>query len=210
MHEFLILGVLMDGPCHGYGIRRIMERSFGVHRTLAWGTLYATLHRLQETGLIEIAAAGLELEPRNGPPSKWYRITESGRTRFFSYMEIQEAPDADEDLAFILKITRFGHVSLEQRQTLLQHHLDLCLQQIEDLTLWWHQVACEQELPDHERPWILMSIDRRRALAEADSKWVSQQLEALEEREIPEIRKVWPCEAPAGSMLSEEIVQKTD
>jgi DNA-binding PadR family transcriptional regulator len=206
MYEFLILGILMDGPCHGYGIRRIVERLFGARRTVAWGTLYATLHKLQEAGLIDLAApVGGDTELRTGPPSKWYRITDAGRRRFYTFMCVPTEPEGDEDLAFLIQITRFGHVDLEQRLALLRHHLDVCRQQRADLTLWERQVSGAQELPDHERPWILMSIDRRRALVEADLVWVSRQIEALEQGTVPEIRRAIPGEASGGYLPSEAI-----
>jgi DNA-binding PadR family transcriptional regulator len=207
MYEFLILGILMDGPCHGYGIRRIVERIFGTRRTVAWGTLYATLHKLQEAGLIDLAApASGEAESRTGPPSKWYRITDAGCRRFYECMRIPDEPYWDEDLAFIIQITRFGHVDQGQRLALLGHRLDVCRQQLADLSLWWRQVSRAQMLPDHERPWILMSIDHRRALVEAEIAWVSEQLAALEQGNGAEIRMAAPCEAPVRSMLTEEII----
>jgi DNA-binding PadR family transcriptional regulator len=206
MYEFLILGILMDGPCHGYGIRRIAEKSLGSRCTAAWGTLYATLRKLQESGLIELAApTGGDTESRTGPPSKWYRITDAGRKRFYTFMRTSHEPDGDEDLTFIIQITRFGHVDPEQRLALLRHHLDLCQQQLADLMLWRRQVSSAQEMPDHERPWILMSIDRRFALVDADIAWVSRQIAALEQGALPEIRKTIPGESPVECILSEEI-----
>lgn len=74
---FHILIALSAGECHGYGIILDVEaRTSGAVR-LSPGTLYRTIERLLENGLIE--------EPRKNPPSpgndprrRYYRITPFG------------------------------------------------------------------------------------------------------------------------------------
>jgi DNA-binding PadR family transcriptional regulator len=206
MYEFMILGILMDGPCHGYGIRRIAEHVFGTDRTVAWGTLYATLHKLQEAGLVDLCPlqAG-EPEARNGPPGKWYCITDAGRQRFAAHMQPAQEPDGDADLTFTLQITRFGHVGREQRLILLRHHLNHCRRSLTHLAQRSHQVAGAQDLTDQERSWILLSIDRRRALHEADVAWVTGQLAALAQSDAPAIRTTDARNASGGSILIEHL-----
>ena len=51
--EFLLLGVLREGPAHGYGlIVRLRERSNGAF-DLAEGTIYPALQRLERAGRVE-------------------------------------------------------------------------------------------------------------------------------------------------------------
>jgi DNA-binding PadR family transcriptional regulator len=74
---FHILLALSAGDCHGYGIIQDIEsRTKGMLR-LSPGTLYRTIQRLLEDGLIE--------EPRkpatgakNDPRRRYYRITRFG------------------------------------------------------------------------------------------------------------------------------------
>jgi DNA-binding PadR family transcriptional regulator len=74
---FQILMALVDGECHGYAImRQVAERSEGTVR-LGPGTLYGSLKRLLEVGIIE------ESEERMDPDSnderrRYYRITKLG------------------------------------------------------------------------------------------------------------------------------------
>jgi DNA-binding PadR family transcriptional regulator len=74
---FHILLALSGGECHGYGIiRDVQQRTNGSLR-LSPGTLYRTIQRLLDDGLIQ--------EPRNRPAGlgedprrRYYRITQFG------------------------------------------------------------------------------------------------------------------------------------
>lgn len=75
---FHALVALDEGVAHGYGVkRRVEELSDGLVR-MAPGTLYETLHRMREQGLVE--------EVQETPPSEddhaqrsYYRLTPFGR-----------------------------------------------------------------------------------------------------------------------------------
>ena len=69
--DFHILLALADGPRHGYGIMKEVERESAGAVRLEVGSLYRLLARLLEEGLIEEADAD---ERR-----KFYRITRLGR-----------------------------------------------------------------------------------------------------------------------------------
>ncbi len=73
--DLLILALLDEQALHGYDIaRRIEGRSGGtLHFTLA--SLYATLYRLEERGLIR----GRWVERAEHRRRRYYRITEAGR-----------------------------------------------------------------------------------------------------------------------------------
>jgi DNA-binding PadR family transcriptional regulator len=50
--DMLVLGVLEEGPLHGYGVvRALKERSGGVFE-LPEGSVYPSLHRLESAGLL--------------------------------------------------------------------------------------------------------------------------------------------------------------
>jgi DNA-binding PadR family transcriptional regulator len=68
--EFYILLALADGPLHGYGIMKRVEKESGGDVTLEIGSLYRLLSRLADTGLIEEA----EADERR----KFYRMTKLG------------------------------------------------------------------------------------------------------------------------------------
>jgi transcriptional regulator len=72
--EMLLLGVLADGPGHGYAvITGLRERSGGVI-DLQEGSVYPALHRLEGRGLL-----ASEWERVAGRRRRLYRLTDAGR-----------------------------------------------------------------------------------------------------------------------------------
>lgn len=72
---FHILLVLSTGDRHGYGISLDVESATDGAVRLSPGTLYRTIQRLLEQGLIAESRAGSAIDPRRRP----YRITSFGR-----------------------------------------------------------------------------------------------------------------------------------
>jgi DNA-binding PadR family transcriptional regulator len=76
-HAFEVLLSLARGPQHGYAIvQDIAERSGGALQ-LATSTLYSTLARLEDAGLLRESSQAPE--PSAGPPRKYYEMTRLGR-----------------------------------------------------------------------------------------------------------------------------------
>jgi PadR family transcriptional regulator PadR len=71
--DMLVLGVLERGALHGYGVvRALRERSEGVF-DLPEGTVYPSLHRLEEAGLLQS-----DWEDVDGRRRRIYRVTPGG------------------------------------------------------------------------------------------------------------------------------------
>jgi PadR family transcriptional regulator len=71
---YFILAALLDGPLHGYGIRKRAEELSGGRVRLAAGTLYAALDRLAETELVEAGRP----EIIQGRTRRYYHLTDDG------------------------------------------------------------------------------------------------------------------------------------
>ena len=54
---FHILLALADGPLHGYGIMQAVENSAGGEPPMGPGTIYGSLQRMEEGGLVKELAA---------------------------------------------------------------------------------------------------------------------------------------------------------
>ncbi|MFE3947346.1 PadR family transcriptional regulator [Streptomyces sp. NPDC059118] len=72
--QYFILAALLDGPLHGYGIIKATEHATGGRLTLAVGTLYGALERMERAGLV---AADHE-ETVEGRQRRYYRLTQDG------------------------------------------------------------------------------------------------------------------------------------
>ncbi|MDE3180140.1 MAG: PadR family transcriptional regulator [Acidobacteriota bacterium] len=74
--DLMVLRTLLTmGPLHGYGLARRIEQVSGNEVLLNQGTIYASLVRLQQRGLI----AARWGSSTSGRRAKFYSITEGGR-----------------------------------------------------------------------------------------------------------------------------------
>lgn len=74
---FHILLALAEGPMHGYGVMKEVKALTGGQIQMGPGTLYGTIKRLLQDGLIVETEAppGEDLDNR---PRRYYRLTASG------------------------------------------------------------------------------------------------------------------------------------
>jgi PadR family transcriptional regulator len=65
------------GPLHGYGIARRIEQTSGHRLRVHYGTLYASLLKLQQEGYISSEWG----QSDNNRKAKFYRLTRAGRNQ---------------------------------------------------------------------------------------------------------------------------------
>ena len=100
-NEFLFLGLLAEGPKHGYEIKRQLEEDLSPNIGLQIKSIYYPLSKMESSGLIE-----KEMGRREGRfPEKYvYRITPKGRKKFDELIEQSllslERPFFQIDLAY--------------------------------------------------------------------------------------------------------------
>ncbi len=100
-NEFLFLGLLAEGPKHGYEIKLQLEEDLFPNIGLQIKSIYYPLAKMESTGLIE-----KEIGRKEGRfPEKYvYRITPKGRKKFDTLMEQSllspERPFFQIDLAY--------------------------------------------------------------------------------------------------------------
>jgi len=81
--RLLILGLLRQGPLHGYEIKRIIATEMADWTSVAVGSIYFALDKLSAQALIEVR----ETSRDGGRPEKTvYAITASGRNEFLSLL----------------------------------------------------------------------------------------------------------------------------
>lgn len=72
--SYLILLALADGPTHGYGIIKEVERRTDGRTRVEAGTLYAAIKRLREQGMLRPVG-----DPSGSRRRRDYELTEAGR-----------------------------------------------------------------------------------------------------------------------------------
>lgn len=83
----VLLGVLAEGPAHGYDLKHAHDQRFPGAKALAYGQVYSTLSRLERDGLVEVA----ETSQGGGPERTTYALTDSGRAELEAWLAEPEA-----------------------------------------------------------------------------------------------------------------------
>lgn len=129
--ELAILGLLQQGPVHGYAIRKRLNASLGAFRTFSYGSLYPALRSLTERGLIEAAedpaAPGLGRRARIA-----YRLTDAGRAHLSAALASSD-PTAWEDEAFDVRFALFGTTDPATRLRILEGRRARMVERLENL-----------------------------------------------------------------------------
>ena len=75
--DLLVLKALSLEPLHGVGISRRITQITGGAFQVSFGSLFPSLHRMEERGWVEAEWRSSE----NNRRAKYYRLTSSGRTQ---------------------------------------------------------------------------------------------------------------------------------
>jgi len=113
--ELAVLGLLHEGPMHGYELRKRLNLMLGWGRVLSYGSLYPALKKMLRAELIE------ELAPRtvSRRPRIVYQLTEAGDLEFQRLMS-EVGPTAWDDDTFDIRFAFFGRTDMEIRLRVLE------------------------------------------------------------------------------------------
>jgi DNA-binding PadR family transcriptional regulator len=122
--EMAMLGVLAEGPLHGYELRKRLVPVLGALRPISFGSMYPALRRLAERGLIDPGDPTPAVEsmapPLSGRRSRVvYAITAEGKESFATWVN-QAGPEAWEDEAFAAHLAFFSKTQVRVRVRILQ------------------------------------------------------------------------------------------
>jgi DNA-binding PadR family transcriptional regulator len=80
MIDNVILGILMEGPQTGYGLKSVIEQSVGFFYTASYGSLYPALKRLAEQEAVSL------VESNGAKNKKLYTLETPGRKQFLEWL----------------------------------------------------------------------------------------------------------------------------
>jgi DNA-binding PadR family transcriptional regulator len=78
----VVLALLRKGPAHGYDLKRDHDAWFPDARPMAFGQVYATLGRLEKSGLVEV----VETRAQSGPERTVYALSERGEEQLRDWL----------------------------------------------------------------------------------------------------------------------------
>ena len=128
--EFALLGLLAQGPLHGYELRKRMVTIFGPFKAISFSVLYPQLRRMLLAGYIQEEAVDRQsnqsgsasLIRTNKRPRIVYAITDQGVARFEALTESVSA-DAWEDEGFEIRFAFFSPTPTKSRVRILEGRL---------------------------------------------------------------------------------------
>jgi DNA-binding PadR family transcriptional regulator len=115
--ELAVLGLLHEGPMHGYELRKRLNLMLGWGRVLSYGSLYPALKKMLRANLItEVAAT---TSPTSRRPRITYEVTAAGNEHFHRLMS-EVGPTAWEDDNFDIRFAFFSSTDMEIRLRVLE------------------------------------------------------------------------------------------
>lgn len=185
--ELAVLGLLKEGPMHGYELQKRVSFTLGPLYAVSYGSLYPCLKRLRVAGLVQERPGETKARRRRKTPEaaksqltlrrrrKVYEITPAGETFFFEQLEHGAVYDTDR---FQTRFAFFQYLPKEMRLRLLEHrkaYLEEKLSEFkESLRATQERMdAYSRSLVDHgvetaeqDIRWLEGLIDQERAAAQ--------------------------------------------
>jgi len=98
--EYGLLGLLLDGPAHGYDLQQRLHAGLGAVWRVAWSQLYKVLHDLEERGWV----CSTSCASPSGPPRTTYSATQAGLQAFFEWAVAPVPRLRDVRIEFLAKL----------------------------------------------------------------------------------------------------------
>lgn len=130
--DFALLGLLHDGPAHGYELRRRLNEALGAFRALSYGTLYPALSGLLDRGLIAQSTPTGQVTSTKTPGRNRivYEITAAGKEAFEEAARRIDTA-AYEDDGFGVRLAFFGRTRADVRLRILEGRRSRVEEQLE-------------------------------------------------------------------------------
>jgi len=173
--ELAILGLLSQGPLHGYELRKRVTLSLGPLRAISFGSLYPELKRLSTINYIEEKEGNTERGLTKRARIS-YQITPHGTERLNEILK-SSGPETWEDDTFTTYLSFFTKVAssvrlqilqgrkirLQERINLLQDQLSKTDQQLDEYTIQINNYKLDSV--KREIKWIdeLISSERKQS-----------------------------------------------
>ena len=118
--QFAVLGLLHEGPLHGYELRKRLNGVLGTFRAISYGSLYPCLKEMLAAGLIvEDGPADAGAPALSGRRARIvYKLTPEGKDRFQEWL-VEAGPEAYEDELFGVHLAFFSRTDRDIRLRIL-------------------------------------------------------------------------------------------
>jgi DNA-binding PadR family transcriptional regulator len=169
--DLLLLGLLLDRPMHGYELyQQIQTEEIDTWFNVSMAGVYYSLGKLRDRELVA------ESRQRGGRSARKsiYRLTEEGRTAFFSAMEAQALSEETTSLDYDLVIYLLNKLPLQQATSMLEQHLDFLGEKARAL-----QTILEAERDHSGSSLRLAVLDHKLRFLEMEQSWLADVLRGI-------------------------------
>ena len=151
--EFVALGLLMNGPKHGYALYQDFTQAFDLIWHAEQAKFYGVLAALEEKGYLRITT---ELQEKR-PARKVYHITEPGRSAFLGWVRQPVTSMRAVRVEFMAKLRFHSLLELTGVEQLIDNQMAALQAMLKE---WEHT---EQQERDPIRAWV-EDFRRRQAI----------------------------------------------
>src|SRR3954454_12112784 len=194
--ELAVLGLLHEGPMHGYELRKRLNLMLGWGRVLSYGSLYPTLKKMLRGNLIEEAAT--TVTPVTRRPRIVYQLTEAGQDEFERLM-MEVGPTAWEDDNFDIRFAFFSRTDMEIRLRVLEGRRTRLQERLE-------RVQSQLSMTQKEVDRYAAELQRHGVESvEREVRWLSDLINAERSGEHPTGRPATPAADPSVVAAPPEV-----
>jgi len=170
--QYVVLGLLLEEPRHGYELRKQLELRLGVLWRIASSQLYSVLHRLEDRGW---ASARVESEgPR--PSRTVYAVTAEGAEAFAAWVTAPVAHLRDVRVEFLAKAYFLRRRAGDALRRLLEAQIEV----FEGLEAG---LARQERLESDDAQFGAMVVSFRRMQMRSMIEWLRGQVPSAERTE---------------------------
>lgn len=176
--QYVILGLLTEGPMSGYDIKKIIDIRFSFFWNESYGQLYPMLKALTEEKLITAE------KNSEGRTKVTYAITTEGRSALAEWLQ---TPAEKETVRFelLLKMYFSGEVSAAVIKNHVQAFMDAHQKQLAMLNMFQKELSVIADEDNHQD--VLRVIDFGQKVYRAYIDWCEETIIYLKGREKNEI-----------------------
>jgi DNA-binding PadR family transcriptional regulator len=159
-----ILGLLANGPLHGYELKAAFERDVvpwpledKEGTSLNFGQVYTALDRLKDDGLVQAQTVAQEKQP----DKKVYALTEAGRKELHDWLSRPSRPNLDLRNETILKLMLARRLPDVNPREVIDQERRACFAKLKDVT----NARAETADQGGVAMWLLLDLAVRRLQA---------------------------------------------
>jgi DNA-binding PadR family transcriptional regulator len=166
----LLLGLLRDGPRHGYDLNRIVRAHGTLYADLGRANIYYLLDRMATEGLVDVESeAGAR---GNRGVRLVYRLTRAGRRRFAELLQAEMLAYEPRNTGLDVAVVLLSSLPMDEALALLRARRDA-------VTARRTEVAAELGEVAGQAPFARIAADHLLSLMDAELAWIDRSITSL-------------------------------